>query len=453
MKKKKQDYEDAYDYEDTDYDAAYDEDYDGDYEAYDDYEDYDNLDNYEGYDEEEAPRKLTLKEKIRIVSRRDMMGRALPTWYRILIAVVVLAGLTLGLNFMTRNAYAGKAVTGAPVDNNQVQLSFVGDVCLGGDVGTYGEASGYSGLFAQASQLWRDSSLVFANLECTVIRQNTAYYDHPKEVKYAASQTALKVAAEKGVNAVSVANDHVGDYGWKGIEHTLLALDKYGVSYAGAGENITAAGSYQILQAGNMKVGFVSFTDVVPKHFAAGEDHYGVVTSNYPELYAQVNGAAQNADLVVVYVHWGDIDGLNVTERQEQLAHQLIDSGADVVIGCHPKVLQKTEFYGNGVIFYSLGSFIADGMTRTEQNSAMVQLNIDKTTGVREFTVIPLHLYEYAPAVATRSLYTREIDRTLTDGLDKSRYQKDAQGWITFQLAAVQKDLPEMTSEFEEDDS
>ena len=151
MKKKKQDYEDAYDYEDTDYDAAYDEDYDGDYEAYDDYEDYDNLDNYEGYDEEEAPRKLTLKEKIRIVSRRDMMGRALPTWYRILIAVVVLAGLTLGLNFMTRNAYAGKAVTGAPVDNNQVQLSFVGDVCLGGDVGTYGEASGYSGLFAQAS--------------------------------------------------------------------------------------------------------------------------------------------------------------------------------------------------------------------------------------------------------------------------------------------------------------
>ena len=62
------------------------------------------------------------------------------------------------------------------------------------------------------------------------------------------------------------------------------------------------------------------------------------------------------------------------------------------------------------MIFYSLGSFIADGMTRTEQNSAMVQLNIDKTTGVREFTVIPLHLYEYAPAVATRSLYTREID-------------------------------------------
>ena len=213
MKKKKQDYEDAYDYEDTDYDAAYDEDYDGDYEAYDDYEDYDNLDDYEGYDEEEAPRKLTLKEKIRIVSRRDMMGRALPTWYRILIAVVVLAGLTLGLNFMTRNAYASKQVTGAPVDNNQVQLSFVGDVCLGGDVGTYGETSGYSGLFAQASQLWRDSSLVFANLECTVIRQNTAYYDHPKEVKYAASQTALKVAAEKGVNAVSVANDHVGDYG------------------------------------------------------------------------------------------------------------------------------------------------------------------------------------------------------------------------------------------------
>ena len=166
-----------------------------------------------------------------------------------------------------------------------------------------------------------------------------------------------------------------------------------------------------------------------------------------------MNGAAQNADLVVVYVHWGDIDGLNVTERQEQLAHQLIDSGADVVIGCHPKVLQKTEFYGNGVIFYSLGSFIADGMTRTEQNSAMVQLNIDKTTGVREFTVIPLHLYEYAPAVATRSLYTREIDRALTDGLDKSRYQKDAQGRITFQLAAVQKNLPEMTSEFEEDDS
>lgn len=112
--------------------------------------------------------------------------------------MVVLAGLTLGLNFMTRNAYASKQVTGAPVDNNQVQLSFVGDVCLGGDVGTYGETSGYSGLFAQASQLWRDSSLVFANLECTVIRQNTAYYDHPKEVKYAGQPDGPEGCGGKG---------------------------------------------------------------------------------------------------------------------------------------------------------------------------------------------------------------------------------------------------------------
>lgn len=425
MKKKIQDYGNAYDYEDTDYD----------------------------YYKDEAPRKLTIKEKIRIMSRLDMMGRALPTWYRMLLAVVVLAWLAVGLNFLTRNAYADKRVTGALVDKNQVQLSFVGDMCLGGDVGTYGETSSYSSLFAQASQLWRNSSLVFANLECTVIRQNTVYYDHPKEFKYAASQTALKVAAEKGVNAVSVANDHVGDYGWKGIEHTLLALDKFGISYAGAGKNVTAAGSYQILKAGDMKIGFVSFTDVVPKHFAASKDHYGVATSNYSELYAQVNGAAREADLVAVYVHWGDINGLNVTKRQTQLAHQLMDSGADVVIGCHPKVLQRTELYGNGVIFYSLGSFISDGMTRTERNSAMVQLNINKATGVREFTVIPMHRYEYTPGVATRILYTWEIDRVLTDGLDKNQYQKDDQGWITFQLEAVQKDFPEVTKEFKGDNS
>lgn len=372
--------------------------------------------------------RLSLKNKMTILSRRDRMGRLKPTWYRMLIVLVLL--LVVMTVIQRSHIVSNRGITGATVEQNEVQLTFVGDISLGEGVEQVAESKGYSSLFYQASKLWEKSSLVFANLETPILRQNTVYGQADKAETVSASWTALKVASERGVNVVSVANDHVGDYGRKGIEHTLEALENYGVAYAGAGENLTEAASYKLIEADGVTVGFVSFTDVIPKRFTATGSLYGVSTSSFTEPTRNVLNASRYSDFVVVYVHWGEENSLTTAEEQQQLAHQLIESGADVVIGTHPKVLQSVELYEDGIIFYSLGTFIDDTIQRDECCSVMVQLNVNKESGAAEFTLIPMRISDFRPTVTESSLYIKRIQNALTGDLNAGDYTVDEDGWI-----------------------
>lgn len=371
---------------------------------------------------------LSLKERMMILSRRDRMGRAKPTWYRILIVAVVL--LVVMTVVQKNRVVSNKNIAGAEVLDGQIQLTFVGDLSLGGGVETLAEAKSYKSLFRQASVLWEDSSFVFANLETPILRQNTVYGEADKAVTVSAPWTALKVASENGVNVVSAANDHIGDYGRKGMEHTLEALNNYGVQYAGAGANMDEAIEYRLLEEGELTVGFIAFSDVVPKRFAATSDRYGIASSSYTELYRQVLEASKYSDFVVVYVHWGSENSLMVTDEQQQIAHQLIDSGANVVIGTHPQVLQPVETYGDGIIFYSLGAFIGDTIQHDERCTVMVQLNVTEQTGEAEFTLIPMYIEDFRPCLTDNAIYTRRIQNTLVDNLEKYEYTIDEDGRI-----------------------
>ncbi|MDD6022787.1 MAG: CapA family protein [Oscillospiraceae bacterium] len=402
-----------------------DSEYEEEFEAY----------NEDAEQEEEAcTPQLSLKERMKILSRKDRMGRAIPTWYRLLGVIGILLILLLVINSLLQKAWSSGNPQGEAVGKQEIQLSFAGDVCLGRDVAVYGEKRSYGSLFHDASRLWQDSELVFANLECDVIRQNTVYYDHEKPVKFAASQTALKVAAEKGVNVVSIANDHAADFGRKGVQHMIEALDRYEIEYAGAGANIDDAGKYKLIEADGVTVGFLAFTDVIPGHFTATQDGYGVLSSSYPQLYQNVLEASRYSDFVVVYVHWGEESGIHVTEDQKTLAHQLIDSGADVVIGTNPHTLQEIELYGNGIVFYSLGSFIADDAFRSMRSTALLQLNVNKSTGEGRFTLIPMRINNFHPVVTERAYYTSQIEKSLMSELREDFYTVDDRGRIQFTM-------------------
>lgn len=376
--------------------------------------------------------RLSLKNKMTILSRRDRMGRLKPTWYRMLVVLVLL--LVVMTVIQRSHIVSNQGVTGVTVGQNEVQFAFVGDISLGEGVAQMAESKGYSSLFYQASKLWENSSLVFANLETPILRQNTVYGQADKTETVSASWTALKVASERGVNVVSVANDHVGDYGRKGIEHTLEALENYGVAYAGAGANLTEAASYKLIETDGVTVGFVSFSDIVPKRFAATGSLYGVNISSYTELYRNVLNASHDSDFVVVYAHWGEENSLTTVEEQQQFAHQLIESGADVVIGTHPKVLQSVELYEDGIIFYSLGTFIDDTIQRDECCSVMVQMNVNKESGAAEFTLIPMRIRDFRPTLTDSGLYIKRIQNALTDDLEKWDYTVDEDGWIHISL-------------------
>ena len=375
--------------------------------------------------------KLTLKQKMMILSRRDLMGKAKPTFLRTLIVTVVLIAVAIIGARIQANAWNKDLPAATPVAENEVQMSFAGDIMLGRYVETYGKQVSFDDLFRDSNALWKDSSLVFANLECTITRDGVAYTPNPdKNIKVGGSLAALQAMAKAGVNVVSTANNHLGDYGRKGIRHTLEALSEVGIQQAGAGANLDEAGRYRLLEADGLTVGFMSCSDVIPQHFTASKDEYGVCPVAYSNLYRNVMEAASYSDIMVVYVHWGDEGDMTLNDRQRDVAHQLIESGADIVIGSHPHVLQEVEQYKDGIIFYSMGNYIFDQAPRMNRNTLLVQLNVDKTTGEGCFTLVPMRVNNFHPYETTNSFYVSQIQRILLKSLEKTSYSLTEDGKI-----------------------
>lgn len=386
---------------------------------------------------EPQERKLRLKDRMVILSRRDRMGKAMPTWYRVLAAALVLALALILLNNTRLKGLQNPKVKAEPLVNGTVRLSFAGDLDLSGNVAAFGEKQGWSTLFSGVSPLWTDSSIVFSNLEGSVLPADAAAYPAAETAEQLCpiAPEAVEAAAGAGVNALSLANDHSLDYGSRGLEASIRAIEGLGLQYAGAGENLPAAGMYRVLEAEGLRVGFVACSAINPNGRGPIDD-YTLSTTAYSNLYRNVLLAERETDLVVVYVCWGEIDGISVSDAQRRVAHQLIQSGADIVIGTHPDVLQPVEQYMDGWIFYSLGSLVTDRDQRGERESVLLRLDLDPAAGNASFTLIPLLLRDYCPAPTDNSFYVNQIHYSLLRELPAGSYTVGKDGRITIPLKA-----------------
>jgi len=176
---------------------------------------------------------------------------------------------------------------------------------------------------------------------------------------FRAATENVHILHDMGVDIVSVANNHIYDYGTDAFLDTLETLRLAGIPYVGAGINRYEAMQAQYFHAGGMKVAFLAANDIerawVPQ---AGEGTPGTLRCfDDEDLLEAIAIARANADWVIVYLHWGVEYATMRQQRQVDLAHLLIDSGVDILIGAHPHVLQGIEFYGNAPIVYSLGNF------------------------------------------------------------------------------------------------
>ena len=188
---------------------------------------------------------------------------------------------------------------------------------------------------------------------------------------------------------VSLANNHVYDYGDRALLDTLDTLKQYGVPYVGAGRNLEEAKEIVYFRVGDMKIAYVSATQVERSYVytkEATETAAGVLRTYDPARFLEViKKAEETSDFVVVYVHWGT-EGVNQFEADQQsLGHQYIDAGADLVIGDHPHCLQGVEYYKGVPIFYSLGNFWFNSKTR---DTGLVEADIS-TEGVVELRFVP----------------------------------------------------------------
>ena len=378
-----------------------------------------------------ATHHLSFAQKMQIVSRRDRMGRTKPGALRVLAASLVLLVLVIvggAVRSHALNSMQQKPLV--PVGENEVQFSFAGDLMVGRYVQTYGEKKGYGEIYSCVKPLWENSSLVFANLECAILNGDKDDYPEADKPVIYGTRDGLKAAVDAGINVFSVANNHAVDYGRTALRETLESITEFGAEYAGAGANWEEAPSYRVLDADGLKVGYIACTSFVPPHFAATVDDYGVCSTNNSRTFRNLLKASLESDVTIAYVHFGQENVPTVTDAERKIAHQLIESGADVVIGCHPHVLQPVEFYKDGVIFYSLGNFVFDQGQRPARNTALLQMNVNRETGAVVFTLIPMHIDEFRPHVTDNPLYLSQIQDVLTESLPEGSYTITESGLI-----------------------
>lgn len=223
----------------------------------------------------------------------------------------------------------------------------------------------------------RNADICFINNEFQYSKRGEALVG--KNFTFRGDPANVSVLSELGVDLVSLANNHVYDFGEDALLDTLDTLKSAGIPYVGAGRNLEEASSVYYYDLNGFTVAFVSGTRVewTEETKGATETTPGVFRTVDPMLlYARTKEASANADYVIVYMHWG-IEAVTYQEDyQTETGKRLIDSGADAVIGDHPHCLQGIEFYQGKPILYSLGNYWFNGMTK---DTMLAELHISGT--------------------------------------------------------------------------
>lgn len=240
-----------------------------------------------------------------------------------------------------------------------VTLLFAGDLFLTDILQEKYDRNGISAAAApELLDVTRGADIFMLNQEFPFGTTGEAVED--KEYTFRVDPKYVSVLPELGADIVTLANNHMLDFGREPLRETLSALDGAGILHVGAGLNLAEASSLKTIEAGGWTIGFLGATRVIPEHsWTASRSNSGLFTTYDPtKLLEEVQAAKETCDYVVVYVHWGVERNTEPEDYQKTLARQYIDAGADAVIGAHPHVLQGIEYYHGKPIFYSLGNFI-----------------------------------------------------------------------------------------------
>ena len=248
-----------------------------------------------------------------------------------------------------------------PIEDTKsaVTLSFGGDVHFSELVLNNYDKSGISSLVDDTLlSHMTNADLFMLNHEFVFSNRGEAMEDKTYTLRN--DPEYVKILQELGTDLVTIANNHVLDFGREAFLDTLDTLEDAQIPYVGGGRDYGEASSPVIKTIGDQTFAFLSATRVSPSaDWYAGKNHPGVFqTYDAAALNKAIEEAESKVDHTIVYVHWGIERNELPEDYQRSLAKGYIDAGADLVIGAHPHVLQGFEYYKGVPIVYSLGNYL-----------------------------------------------------------------------------------------------
>ena len=294
------------------------------------------------------------------------------------------------VNYLKKNVYYGgnadadlawvKNKEGLLDDSppNFVTLLFGGDMMLDRGVknSVIKNSNGDYSLLFEKLNILKEADISFANLEGPASDQGK---DKKNLYSFRMNPSAIPALKGAGFSILSLANNHVGDWGRDAYTDTLARLKENEIAYTGGGVNAIEAEKPTIIEKNGIKIGYLGFSDVGPEWMKATEEQAGILLASNPRFDEIITNAGKQVDYLVVSFHFGDEYQKKHNDRQEYLAHRAIDAGAKIVIGTHPHVIEDTEVYKNGFIAYSLGNFIFDQyFSKDTMEGMLLQIKLSK---------------------------------------------------------------------------
>lgn len=237
---------------------------------------------------------------------------------------------------------------------DSINILFTGDFFPGGENSLLIKEKRYNDIFNDFLPIIQNCDIAVTNLECPLTDSDTKIEKTGPTLK-AGPETiqALKFA---GFNLLTLANNHIMDYGFRGLKDTINLCKENQIDYCGAGINYSKASKilYKIVR--QKKIAFICLAE--NEFSTTFSDGPGANPLDIVSNYYMIKEARKNADYVFVIVHGGHEMYSLPSPRMKKTYRFFIDTGADVVVGHHPHVISGYERYKDGIIFYSLGNFI-----------------------------------------------------------------------------------------------
>ena len=250
--------------------------------------------------------------------------------------------------------------------------------------------------------LLRRADITVGNLEGTLSTRGLPQQDPPGD-SFGADPRVLRGLATAGFDAMSLANNHTGDYGEQALRDTLAAFEDSTIADFGAGLDRAEATEAAVVERAGVSVGFIGF-NAIGETPPAGAGRPGALSVSMPprtgpldrdqlaHVLRAVRRLDRRVDAVVVLPHWGEQYTHVPEPSQRVVGRRLVDAGADLVVGGHPHWVQGVERYRGVTIAHSLGNAVFDMDFMEETMEGVVLTATVSADGVDDVELAPYRM-------------------------------------------------------------
>jgi poly-gamma-glutamate capsule biosynthesis protein CapA/YwtB (metallophosphatase superfamily) len=296
--------------------------------------------------------------------------------------------------------------------NNGAKIFITGDFCPINRISDLVSCGRYDSIFNDLLPFIKKSDLAITNLECPLTESTKKINKIGPSLK--ASAKVAEVLSDSGFKLVTLANNHIMDYGLAGLRSTLAACEKNGINWVGVGEDYHNARRIHYYVVGKYTVAILNFA----------ENEFSTTNGNYPganpldpvENYRDICEAKTNSDYVIVIVHAGHEEYELPSPRIKETLRFYAEAGASAILSHHTHCYSGYEIYKGVPIFYGLGNFVFD-VPGTLNNDWNYGFAVEFTlNGTITFKIIPFEQCNQDVGVRLlneqgKEIFYKEIDR------------------------------------------